>query len=108
MFECIKEQHQAIIKALCLSGCNAMCLLSSDVSLLKAAMAILKPFKATTKEIPVDKHVSISKVIPLANSLQHLNGAMTKKDTPLVSNFSYQMRRHFTNIESARMLVMST
>ena len=108
MFERTTEQHQAIITALCLSGCNAMCLSSSDVSLLKAAMAILKPFEATTEEISAEKHVSISKVIPLAKSLQHLTGAITKKDTPLVSNLSYQMRRHFTNIESARMLVMST
>ena len=108
MFERSTEQHQAIITALCLSGCNAMCLSSSDVSLLKAAMAILKPFEATTKEISAEKHVSISKVIPLAKSLQHLTGAITKEDTPLVSNLSYQMRRHFTNIESARVLVMST
>ena len=108
MFERITEQHQAITTALCLSGRNAMCLSSSDVSLLKAAMAILKPFEATTKEISADKHVSIFKVIPLANSRQCLTGAITEKDTPLVSNLSYQMRRHFTNIESARMLAIST
>ena len=108
MLERITEQHQAITTALCLSGCNAMCLSSSDVSLLKAAMAILKPFEATTKEISADKHVSIFKVIPLANSRQRLTGAITEKDTPLVSNLSYQMRRRFTNIESARMLAMST
>ena len=98
MLERITEQHQAITTALCLSGCNAMCLSSSDVSLLKAAMAVLKPFEATTKEISADKHISISKVIPLAKSLQRLTGAITEKDTPLVSNLSYQMRRHFTNI----------
>ena len=40
MFERITEQHQAITTALCLSGRNAMCLSSSDVSLLKAAMAV--------------------------------------------------------------------
>ena len=71
-------------------------------------MAVLKPFEATTKEISADKHVSISKVIPLAKSLQRLTGAITEKDTPLVSNPSYKMRRRFTNIESARMLAMST
>ena len=108
MFERITEQHQAITTALCLSGRNAMCLSSSDVSLLKAAMAVLKPFEATTKEISADKHISISKVIPLAKSLQRLTGAITEKDTPLVSNLNYQMRRRFTNIESARMLAMST
>ena len=77
------------------------------MSLLKAVMAVLKPFEATTKEISSDKHVSISKVIHLAKSLQRLNGAITEKDTPLVSNLSYQMRRRFTNIQSARMLAMS-
>ncbi|RMX47765.1 hypothetical protein pdam_00011796, partial [Pocillopora damicornis] len=70
-------------------------------------MAVLKPFEATTKEISSDKHVSISKVILLAKSLQRLNGAITEKDTPLVSNLSYQMRRRFTNIQSARILAMS-
>lgn len=55
-----------------------------------------------------DKHVSISKVTRLAKSLQRLTGEITEKDTPLVSNLSYQMRRRFTNIESARMLAMST
>ena len=108
MLERITEQHQAITTALCLSGCNAMCLSSSDVSLLKAAMAVLKPFQATTKEISADKHVSIFKVIPLANSRQCLTGAITEKDTPLVSNLSYQMRHRFTNIQSACMLAMST
>ena len=95
MFERITVQHQAITTALCLSGRNVMCLSSSDVSLLKAAMAVLKPFEATTKEISADKHVSISKVIPLEKSLQRLTGAITEKDTPLVSNLSYQMRRRF-------------
>ena len=85
-----------------------MRLSSSDVSLLKAAMAVLKPFEVTTKEISAHKHVSISKVIPLAKSLQRLTGAITEKDTPLVSNRCYQMRRRFTNIERARMLAMST
>ena len=89
MFERITEQHQAITTALCLSGRNALCVSSSDVSLLKAVMAVLKPFEATTKEISSDKHVSISKVIHLAKSLQRLNGAITGKDTPLVSNLSY-------------------
>ena len=107
MFERITEQHQAITTALCLSGRNALCVSSSDVSLLKAVMAVLKPFEAMTKEISSDKHVSISKVIHLAKSLQRLNGAITEKDTPLVSNLSYQMRRRFTNIQSARMLAMS-
>ena len=37
-----------------------------------------------------------------------MTGAITEKDTPLVSNLSYQMSRRFTNIESARMLAMST
>ena len=52
--------------------------------------------------------VSIFKVIPPANSRQCLTGAITEKDTPLVSNLSYQMRHRFTNIESACMLAMST
>ena len=43
-----------------------------------------------------------------ADTKIHHSFAITKKDTPLVSNLSYQMRRHFTNIESALMLVMST
>ena len=66
MYERITEQHQAVTTALCLANRNDMCLTASEVELLKAAVAVLKPFEATTRELSVDKYISISKVIPLA------------------------------------------
>ena len=77
------------------------------MELLKAAVAVLKPFEATTREVSADKYVSISKIIPLARSLQHLTSG-TDKDITLVTELTAQLRRRFTNIESAHLLAIST
>lgn len=107
MFQRIDEQHQAIATALCLSNGSEMCLSSCDVDVLKATMAVLKPFEATATELSVDKSVSVSKLIPLARSLEHLTTSISK-DMPLVSELKGQMRRHFANLEKSHLLAMST
>ena len=107
MFQRITEQHQAVTTALCLANRSDLCLTSTDVELLKAAVAVLKPFEATTREVSADKYVSISKIIPLARSLQHLTSG-TDKDITLVTELTAQLRRRFTNIESAHLLAIST
>ena len=107
MFQRISDHYQAITTALCLSSGNELCLASSDVDMLKATITILKPFEATTTEMSADKCVSISKVIPLARSLEHLTSRITK-DIPLVLELKAQMRRHFTSLESSHLLAMAT
>ena len=110
MFQRITEQHQAITTALCLSSGSELCLSSSDMDMLKSIITFLKPFEATTTEMSADS-VSVSKVIPLATSLQHLTSRIsTSKDihVPLVSELKDQMQRHFRNLESCQLLALST
>jgi len=103
LYTVITEQHQAVTTA----NRNDLCQISTDVELLKAAVAVLKPFEATTREVSADKYVSISKIIALAQSLQHLTSG-TDKDITLVTELTAQLRRRFTHIESAHLLATST
>ena len=51
MFERIIEQHEAVTTTLCLSNDNDLCLSLSVVQVLRAAVAVLKPFERATTEI---------------------------------------------------------
>ena len=92
MFERIIEQHETVTTTLCLSNRNDLCLSLSEMEVLRAAVAVLKPFERTTTEISADQYISISKVIPLAKSLQHLTSESTHKDTTLASELTVQLR----------------
>ena len=72
MFQSILQQHEAITTTLCLQGKQEMCLTALDVEHLKKAVEILKPFESATAEMSSQKYVSISKIIPLARSLQQI------------------------------------
>ena len=39
---------------------------------MKSAVALLKPFEAATRETSADQYFTISKLIPIARSLQQL------------------------------------
>ena len=80
----------------------------SDVEVLKAAVAILKLFERATTEISADQYVSISKVIPLAKSLQHLTLSSVHSHTNLASEITVQLRQRFTGIESVDLLALPT
>ena len=108
MFERIIEQHEAVTNTLCLSNRNDLCLSISEVQVLKAAVAILKAFECGTTEISADQYISISKVIPLSKSLQHLTVGSIPKDTTLASEITVQMRRRFTGIEGVNLLALRT
>ena len=113
MFERIAEQNKAITTALCFSGRNDLCLTAEEMQLLETAISVLKPFAAATWEISSDTYISISKAIPLAQSLQHLaaersGSSATNKNYSLSSSLSAQMRQRFTGIENAHLLAFST
>jgi hypothetical protein len=72
MFQRILEQQEAITTTLCLQGRNEMCLSASDKEHLKKAMDVLQPFETATTEMSAEKYVSVSKIIPLARSLQRI------------------------------------
>ena len=70
MFQHILEQHDAITTTLCLQGKSEMCFTPNDLKLLKNALDVLRPFELATTEMSGENYVCISKIIPMARSLQ--------------------------------------
>ena len=91
MMERILEQQQAIAAALCLLDTSDLLLDSKD---LKEATMLLKPFEVTTREMSEEKHVSISKFIPL---LTAVTSSLTPKLAEAVTD---SLHRRFVTIES--------
>ncbi|XP_074608805.1 E3 SUMO-protein ligase ZBED1-like isoform X2 [Acropora palmata] len=107
MFQEITEQYEAITTALCLSNGNSLCLSSSDVGVLRASVAVLKPFEAATTEVSSERRVFVSKVIPLATSLEHLTSKIDTEQA-LALELQAQMRLHFANFRISHPLIMAT
>ena len=110
MFQCILQQHEAITTALRLLGRNTICLSCEDVESIKEAVSILDPFEIAITELNADKYVSISKLIPMARSLQHVTGVSDTSTSVmhLKEELVAQMCHRFTNIEGNPLLAVST
>ena len=107
MFERIVEQHKAVTTTLCLQSKSEMCLSVEDLELIKKALEILRPFESATVEMSADKFVSVSKIIPIARSLQQVTvGSSTTLS--LKQELVSQMQRRFGNIEANQTLAKST
>ena len=106
MFKRMLEQHHAVTTTLCLQGKNELCLSLADLEKIKAATKVLQPFETATTEMSAEKYVSISKIIPIARSLQRLTGndASQGVNKELVA----QMRQRFVNMEGNGVLAKST
>ena len=70
MFQRILEQHDEITMTLCLQGKSEMCFTPNDLKLVKNALDILRPFELATTKMSGEEYVCISKIIPMARSLQ--------------------------------------
>lgn len=75
---------------------------------MKSAVTLLKPFEAATREMSADQYLTISKLIPLARSLQQLTTGASSSVTKLGDGMCSQMRRRFHNIEANQLLAAST
>ena len=106
MFERMIEQHEAVATTLCLLDKNNLSLSMEEIGAMKIAVAVLKPFEAATREMSADQYLTISKIIPLARSLQQLTAGSSS--SKLCDGLCVQMRRRFLNIESNHMLAAST
>ena len=74
---------------------------------MKSAVAVLKHFETATREMSADQYFTVSKIIPIARSLQQLTtGARTTAS--LSDDLCLQMRRRFLNMESHHVLSAST
>lgn len=107
MFQRILEQHEAITTTLCLNGKNEMCLLPENLELIKKAVNVLQSFEIATTEMSADKYVSISKIIPIARSLQQVTLG-SNPSLQLQKELVAQMERRFGNIEGNATLAKST
>ena len=83
IFERLIEQHEAVTTTLCLLNKNSLCLDSEDVGAMKNAATLLKSFEAATREMSGDQYLPISKLIPLARSLQQLTAGSSTTITKL-------------------------
>ena len=72
MFKRVLEQKEPITTTLCLRGKNEMCLSAAELKQLSMAVTILQPFETATTELSAETYVSVSKIIPIAWSLQQV------------------------------------
>ena len=77
---------------------------------MKNAVTILKHFEAATREMSADQYFTVSKLIPIARSLQQLTAeaCTTRSIKTLGDELCLQMRRRFLNMESHHILAAST
>ena len=107
MFQRILEQHDAITTTLCLQGKSEMCFTPNDLTLLKNALDILRPFELATTEMSGEEYVCISKIIPMARSLQ-LVTVGNKETLPFKNELVAQMQHCFLNLETNSVLAKCT
>jgi uncharacterized protein YdcH (DUF465 family) len=69
MFERLLEEYQAVNTTLCMKDRSELYLSTQEVSSMREAVLLLKPFEEVTREL---SYISISKIIPIARGLQHL------------------------------------
>ena len=108
MIERLIEQHAAVTTTLCLLDKSSLCLSTEELGLMKSGITLLKPFEAATREMSADQYLTISKLIPLARSLQQLTTEASSSVTKLGDGLCSQMCRLFHNIEANQLLAAST
>ena len=101
-------QHEAITTTLCLLNKNNLCITQGDIEILKEVVELLQPFEEITRELSGEDYVSISMIIPLATSVQHITAGSRDVSVRLGDQLCSQMRRRFLNIESNSLLASAT
>ena len=107
MYERLVEQYKAVNTTLCFLDHSQLCLSSPEVAIMSDAVKMLRHFEQATREISADKYLSVSKVIPLARSLQCVTAECTSLRA-LKQELLSSMARRFTNIEINYTLAVST
>uniref|UniRef100_A0A3Q3QX58 HAT C-terminal dimerisation domain-containing protein n=1 Tax=Monopterus albus TaxID=43700 RepID=A0A3Q3QX58_MONAL len=108
MFERLLEQKEAVTTVLCLLGKTSLCLSEEDWSTITVSIEALKPFEEVTREISNEKHVSVSKVIPLVSLLLRSTASYECQGSKIAAELSAQCQRRFRGIETFYGLAVST
>ncbi len=58
-----------VTTALCLLGKSDLCFTNKERAVIHLTIEALKPFEEATREVSAEKHISISKVIPLHSKI---------------------------------------
>jgi hypothetical protein len=106
MYERLIEEYQAVNTALVYFDHTDLCLSSSELEIMKDACKMLQHFEHATREISADKYLSVSKVIPLARSLQRLTVQCDSSRGTLKKALLTSMAHRFTGLESHYSLVV--
>ena len=101
------ELHESATTTLCLSGKSEMCISAEELELTKKVVEVLKPFESAIVEMSGNKFVTVSKVIPIARSLQ-LVTVQNYTQIPLKQELIAQMQRRFVNMEGNLILAKAT
>ena len=107
MFERYIEQHTAITTALCLLNQNSLCISNDELEVIKAMIMALKPFEIATRELSCEKHVSVSKVIPLIWQLQGVCSSSVESNS-FSRQLNSELRNRFTGLEKSYVLAVAT
>ncbi|MBN3281745.1 ZBED4 protein, partial [Polyodon spathula] len=108
MLERLHEQREAVTTALCLLGKNTLCLSNEELSMIHLTIEALRPFEEATREVSAEKHVSVSKVIPLVSLLLRAAAATERQGSSLDTELALQCQRRFRGIETFHSLAAST
>ena len=106
MFQRVIQQHDAITTTLCLMDKNEMCLTAENIETLKQIVGLLEPFEVVTREISSEQYISVSKIIPLARSLQQIMATSTS--ISIQAQLHTNMSQRFRNIEGNLILASAT
>ena len=107
MFQRIVEEYKEVKLTLCSLDREDLSISTDDVKILKDAINVLLPFEEATVELSSEHYVSVSKVIPLARSLQLIT-SQSQSSLDLKRELLSSMNRRFTNMEANYILTIST
>lgn len=108
MWERLLEQKEAVTTVLCLLGKSSLCLNEEQWSVISLSIDALRPFEEATREVSTEKHVSVSKVIPLVSVLLRTASASERQGSKLAAELSAQCHHRFRSIETFYGLAVST
>ncbi|KAI7789919.1 hypothetical protein IRJ41_016970, partial [Triplophysa rosa] len=108
MLERLHEQKEPVTTALCLLGKSDLCFTSEEMSLIPLTIEVLRPFEEATREVSTEKHVSVSKVIPLVSLLLRATVVSERQGCSFATELAQQCHRRFRGIETLHSLAAST
>ncbi len=108
MLERLHEQMDPVTTALCLLGKSDLCFTNEERAVIHLTIEALKPFEEATREVSAEKHISISKVIPLVSLLLRATAASERQGCSFAAELAQQCQRRFRGVETIHSLAAST